>query len=102
MAAPPPEYRHEPRLALSGGGDGLDFIARILAAAAGHLTPEGLVVCEVGDARRAAQRRSSVLRRKLIEQAARDCDVVELTQGVLQRAQRAQQRRDRLVREARR
>src|SRR5690349_24344735 len=44
-----------------------------------------------------AQLRRGILRRKLIEQAATDGDVIELAQGVLQRAQ---QRRDRLVREA--
>jgi ribosomal protein L3 glutamine methyltransferase len=57
MSELPPEYRHEPRLALTGGRDGLDFVARILAAAPAHLAPDGLVLCEVGDARAAVQRR---------------------------------------------
>jgi ribosomal protein L3 glutamine methyltransferase len=57
MASLPAEYRHEPRIALAGGADGLAFIARILAAAPAHLEPDGLLLCEVGDARAAVARR---------------------------------------------
>ena len=56
MRALPREYRHEPRLALAAGRDGLDAVRRILAQARDHLTPKGLLVCEVGDARRALER----------------------------------------------
>lgn len=52
----PPEYGHEPGLALGGGGDGLQFVARILAEAAEHLTARGLLVCEIGDNRKALER----------------------------------------------
>jgi ribosomal protein L3 glutamine methyltransferase len=62
MGALPPEYRHEPRLALSGGADGLALVARILAAAPAHLERDGLLVCEVGDARQAVERRFARLR----------------------------------------
>jgi len=62
MAALPAEYRHEPRLALAGGSDGLELVARILAAAPAHLEPEGLLVCEVGDGKAAAQRRFRALK----------------------------------------
>ena len=62
MAALPAEYRHEPRVALAGGADGLAFVARILAAAPAHLEPEGLLVCEVGDAQSALRRRFRALR----------------------------------------
>jgi len=48
MAALPPECRHEPALALDGGRDGIDVIARILAEAARHLTEDGGLLCEVG------------------------------------------------------
>jgi ribosomal protein L3 glutamine methyltransferase len=48
MAALPPECRHEPALALDGGRDGIDIIARILEAAGRHLTDDGGLLCEVG------------------------------------------------------
>jgi ribosomal protein L3 glutamine methyltransferase len=51
LAAFPPEYAAEPRLAHEGGRDGLDIVRRILAEAGAHLTPEGALVCEVGRAR---------------------------------------------------
>ncbi|QQS15225.1 MAG: 50S ribosomal protein L3 N(5)-glutamine methyltransferase [Rhodospirillales bacterium] len=51
MAALPPEYRHEPAMALAGGDDGLDIVRRILAAAPGHLTPDGGLLCEIGTGR---------------------------------------------------
>jgi release factor glutamine methyltransferase len=44
-----PEVRdHEPRLALDGGGDGLEVIRRIIRAAPGHLRPDGALLLEVG------------------------------------------------------
>ncbi|MDD3762195.1 MAG: 50S ribosomal protein L3 N(5)-glutamine methyltransferase [Nevskiales bacterium] len=42
------EYRHEPRLALEAGHDGMDIVARILEGAVAHLRPGGLLICEVG------------------------------------------------------
>jgi ribosomal protein L3 glutamine methyltransferase len=49
----PAEYTHEPRLALSGGADGLDTVARIVARAASYLEPDGILVVEVGEAEHA-------------------------------------------------
>ena len=45
----PPEYRHEPQLALESGADGLDVAERILRAAPQRLTARGLLAVEVGD-----------------------------------------------------
>jgi ribosomal protein L3 glutamine methyltransferase len=52
----PAEYRHEPGLALAAGRNGLDVVARILASARQHLAKNGLLVCEVGDGRKAVER----------------------------------------------
>lgn len=43
-----PEYRHEPRLALDAGDDGMDIVTRILAAAPQHLDENGVLICEIG------------------------------------------------------
>jgi ribosomal protein L3 glutamine methyltransferase len=51
MAALPPEYRAEPALALAGGADGMDFVRTLLAGAAAHLEPDGLLVLEIGHER---------------------------------------------------
>ncbi len=56
MNSLPPEYDYEPRSALAAGADGLDLVRRILRDAPAHLAPRGLLVCEVGDARRALER----------------------------------------------
>ena len=47
----PPEYRHEPRMALAAGDDGLDLVRRILAEAPQHLTRDGALICEIGRGR---------------------------------------------------
>ena len=52
----PPEYRHEPGLALGAGRDGLDFVGRVLAAMEERLNPLGLLVCEVGGGRKVVER----------------------------------------------
>lgn len=51
MAGLPPEFRHEPRMALAAGDDGLDLVHRILAEAPKHLTKSGGLVCEIGRGR---------------------------------------------------
>lgn len=50
------EYRHEPRIALAGGADGLDAVRRILDAAPEHLNPRGPLVVEVGANRKAVEK----------------------------------------------
>jgi len=49
IADMPAEYGHEPELGLAAGGDGLDIAHRILAGAAKHLNPGGLLIVEVGN-----------------------------------------------------
>jgi ribosomal protein L3 glutamine methyltransferase len=48
FAALPPEYRHEPRLGLTAGDDGLIFVKHILQHAANYLTENGILFVEVG------------------------------------------------------
>lgn len=56
LEALPPEYRHEPRLALAAGRSGLDSVRVILRDAARHLRPRGLLIVEVGNTERAVRR----------------------------------------------
>jgi ribosomal protein L3 glutamine methyltransferase len=55
MAGLPPEYRHEPRLALAAGPDGLDVVRRILAEAPEHLQSGGWLAVEIGHNRPALE-----------------------------------------------
>lgn len=49
----PKEYSYEPELGLRAGDDGLDLALKILRDAPDHLTENGLLICEVGEAERA-------------------------------------------------
>lgn len=53
MSTLPEEYRHEPELGLAAGEDGLDLALSILNEAANYLSPEGILVCEVGNSAQA-------------------------------------------------
>ena len=56
FAALPPEYGHEPALALRAGDDGLDFALRILDESPKHLSKGGWLIVEVGESERALSR----------------------------------------------
>ncbi|MCD2518617.1 50S ribosomal protein L3 N(5)-glutamine methyltransferase [Massilia sp. G4R7] len=45
----PPEYLREPQIALAGGEDGMDLVRKIVAGAAERLSPEGVLVVEIGN-----------------------------------------------------
>jgi ribosomal protein L3 glutamine methyltransferase len=51
MDALPPEYRHEPEMALAGGTDGMDIVRRIIKEARNWLTDNGVLVVEIGNER---------------------------------------------------
>lgn len=56
MSGLPPEYRHEPPLALAAGREGLDSVRVILQEAGSHLRPGGLLIVEVGNTEAAVRR----------------------------------------------
>ncbi len=45
----PPEYRHEPALALAGGSDGMDLVRRLMRDALAYMAPDGILVLEIGN-----------------------------------------------------
>ncbi|MBF6618391.1 MAG: 50S ribosomal protein L3 N(5)-glutamine methyltransferase [Candidimonas sp.] len=45
----PPEYRHEPALALAGGSDGMDLVRRLMRDAPAYMAPDGILVLEIGN-----------------------------------------------------
>ncbi|KAF1707297.1 50S ribosomal protein L3 N(5)-glutamine methyltransferase [Pseudoxanthomonas sacheonensis] len=49
----PKEYSYEPELGLRAGDDGLDLVLKILRDAPLHLSQDGLLICEVGEAEQA-------------------------------------------------
>lgn len=51
----PPEYRHEPRLALAAGEDGLDLVRRIIAESAGYMNQDAILIVEVGNSQPAME-----------------------------------------------
>jgi ribosomal protein L3 glutamine methyltransferase len=51
----PAEYRHEPRVALEGGDDGLDAVRVLVKEAPRFMNPGGTLVVELGHNRAAAE-----------------------------------------------
>jgi ribosomal protein L3 glutamine methyltransferase len=49
MDSLPTEFTHEPELGLAAGSDGLKLVRRILANAPDYLSPNGILICEVGN-----------------------------------------------------
>jgi ribosomal protein L3 glutamine methyltransferase len=57
MAALPEEYRREPPMGLSAGAEGLDLVIPMLHQAGEYLTPDGVMIVEVGNSAEALQAR---------------------------------------------
>lgn len=56
MSGLPPEYHHEPPIALAAGREGLDSVRVILREAGGHLRAGGVLIVEVGNTEAAVRR----------------------------------------------
>jgi ribosomal protein L3 glutamine methyltransferase len=55
MSKLPQEYLREPQIALDGGADGMDLVRKIIEGAADYLTPEGILMVEIGNEREYAE-----------------------------------------------
>jgi ribosomal protein L3 glutamine methyltransferase len=55
MSKLPEEYLREPQIALAGGEDGMDLVRKIVEGAADYLTPEGILMVEIGNEREYAE-----------------------------------------------
>lgn len=51
----PPEYRHEPKMALAGGKDGMDIARPIVLGASPYLAENGILIVEIGSEARHAE-----------------------------------------------
>ena len=71
-----PEVCREPRMALDGGADGLDFYRRIAREAPAHLYSGGSVMLEVGDGE------AEAVERLLLDHGARRCEAAEDFAGI--------------------
>jgi ribosomal protein L3 glutamine methyltransferase len=85
MRALPPEYKHEPKLALAGGKDGLDLVRKILKDAPKHLTPDGAMICEIGTGREILEKEYPHLPFFWLSTENSDGEVFWLTSADLQR-----------------
>jgi ribosomal protein L3 glutamine methyltransferase len=79
----PPEYRHEPQLALASGEDGLNHVRTLFTHAAQHLNPHGLLVVEIGHNRDALEMQFPELPFTWLEVASGDEYVLLLTREQL-------------------
>ncbi len=83
METLPPEYRHEPVLALAGGDDGLDAVRVLLREAPRFLAHEGVLVVEVGHNRAAVEAAFPRLPATWLATAAKDDGVFVVTREEL-------------------
>lgn len=73
IASLQPEVRdHDPRGALDGGSDGLDFYRRLASQAAGFLKPGGKIMVELGDGQASAARQIFEAEKWIVEAVMED------------------------------
>jgi ribosomal protein L3 glutamine methyltransferase len=83
MAQLPAEYQAEPELALAGGADGMDFIRALLRDAPSRMSPEGVLVLEIGNEREHFEAAFPQLEAVWLETSAGDDQVLLLTREAL-------------------
>jgi ribosomal protein L3 glutamine methyltransferase len=86
MAELPKEYLCEPQIALDGGSDGMDLVRKIIAGAADRLTPEGILMVEIGNEYDYAEAAFGHLGLTWVTTSAGDHQVFLLTAAQLQEA----------------
>jgi ribosomal protein L3 glutamine methyltransferase len=83
MAALPAEYRTEPKLALAGGADGMDFIRGLLQQAPAHMSENAVLVLEIGNERAHFEAAFPRLEAIWLETSAGEDQVLLLTRKAL-------------------
>ena len=85
MKVLPPEYQAEPALALAGGADGMDLVRTILRDAPAKMTPDAVLVLEIGNERRHFEQAFPRLEVAWLETSAGDDQVLVVTREALSR-----------------
>ena len=84
MSKLPQEYLQEPQIALAGGKDGMDLVRKIVKGAAQRLTPNGVLIVEIGNERAHAEAAFPNLELTWVSTSAGDDMVFLLTAEQLQ------------------
>lgn len=85
MSSLPAEYRHEPALALAGGEDGMDLVRTILRDAPEKMTPDAVLVLEIGNERAHFEHAFRRLEVAWLETSSGDDQVLLVTREALAR-----------------
>ncbi len=83
MGKLPAEYLAEPSLALAGGADGMDFVRPLLHDLPAKLSPQGVLVLEIGNEREHFERAFPKLEAVWLETSAGNDQVLLLTRNDL-------------------
>jgi ribosomal protein L3 glutamine methyltransferase len=89
MGELPQEYRHEPQLALAGGEDGMDLVRKILRDAPAKMSPDAVLVLEIGNERAHFEHAFRRLEVAWLETSAGADQVLLVTRDALARWSRA-------------
>ncbi len=83
MGQLPPEYQHEPKVALMGGTDGMDIVKKIIRGARTHLNRGGILVMEIGHEQAHFQAAFPDMQVTWLSCSAGDDQVLMVTQDML-------------------